>query len=124
MPDTRLASNTGIYPTSLLMGCDVETPGGQFLGRIEDFVIDLGESFVAAAVLACPAGGPAPSDKRVAVPVYALGYDPAQKKCILNLSKELLHHAPPLPRDESVEGLDRSWAADLYAYYGGVPYWF
>jgi len=122
MSETRLASNTGLYRTRDLIGCRVESPRGEHLGTVEDFVIDLGEGFVAAAVLELGSRSDA-GGRRVAVPISCLGYDPLEKKCLLNLTKDVLERAP-FGAGDWPEPIDRVWAAEIYSHFGGVPYWY
>lgn len=123
MADTRLASSMGLYPSARLLGSAVENPAGQSLGVLEDFIIDLGEGCVAAAVI-CLKTRAGTEDKMVAIPIAALGYDPVERKCLLNWSKETLQDAPPFQATATQGAIDRGWIADLYTYFGGVPYWF
>jgi hypothetical protein len=123
MADTRLASNAGLYPSSRLVGTLVENPAGQVLGVLEEFIIDLGEGCVAAAVIGLKDRDGA-DEKLVAVPIAALGYDAVECKCLLNWSRETLQDAPAFQATAVRGAIDRSWIADLYTYFGGVPYWF
>lgn len=123
MADTRLASNTGLYPSARLIGSAVENPAHQSLGVLEDFIIDLGEGCVAAAVIGLRSREGL-EDKLVAVPIAALGYDPVERKCLLNWSRETLQDAPAFQSTAMRGPIDRGWIADLYTYFGGVPYWF
>lgn len=123
MADTRLASSTGLYPAARLLGAVVENPAGQTLGILDDLIVDLGEGCVAAAVLSLK-GLDGRDEKLVAVPIAALGYDPAERKCLLNWSKETLQNAPSYQAAGIRGAIDRTWVADLYTYFGGVPYWF
>lgn len=122
MADTRLASNTGLYPSARLLGSVVENPAGQTIGVLEDFIVDLGEGCVAAAVISLRSRDN--EEKLVAVPIAALGYEPVDRKCLLNWSKETLQDAPAFQETGARGAIDRSWIADLYTYFGGVPYWF
>ena|SRR6185295_4756447 len=123
MADTRLASNTGLYPSARLIGSAVGNPAGQSLGFLEDFIVDLGEGCVAAAIIALKSRE-GTVEKLVAVPIAALGYDPVERKCLLNWSKETLLEAPAFQSTATRGAIDRGWIADLYTYFGGVPYWF
>ena len=122
MADTRLATNTGMYRSTRLVGCEVENPQGEHLGSIDDLVIDLGEGRVVAAILAF-GGILGVGKKRVPIPVSALGYDPGVRKCLLNVPKEMLKKAPSFPEDEWPEVLDQVWASEVYTHYGCKPYW-
>ncbi len=122
MSDTRLATNTGLHRLSRMIGRKVENPAGEHLGTLEDVIIDLGESHVVAGVvsLAIPGGA---KNLLVAVPLSALGFEPAEEKVVLNVDQRTLREAPSFRRDEWPELINRAWAAELYTHYGCAPYW-
>ena len=122
MSDTRLVTNTGLYRISRMVGRKVQNPAGEHLGTLEDIVIDLGESHVVAAVVSL-ANSSSVKQLLVAVPLGALGFDPAEDKVILNVDRKTLRGAPSFRRDEWPELIDRAWAADLYSHYACAPYW-
>ncbi|MBV8881980.1 MAG: PRC-barrel domain-containing protein [Planctomycetaceae bacterium] len=119
MSETRLASSAGLLRSAQLRGSLVENPEGEVLGKVEDFVVDLGEVHLAAVILACDE-----PNRRVAVPAAVLDYDPATGRCRMPVSKETLLRAPSFRADEQPGPIDRTWAADVYSHFCCVPYWF
>jgi sporulation protein YlmC with PRC-barrel domain len=122
MSDTRLLTNTGLYRVTQLLGSRVENPRGDYLGKVEDIIIDLATSQTAAVIISM--GSETKSqDRLVAVPMAGLGYDPIERKCLLIADKETLKQAPSFRSDEWPELIDRVWAADVYSHFGFLPYW-
>jgi hypothetical protein len=122
MSDTRLMSHTGLYRFSHLIGTRVVNPRGEHLGQVVDFVVDIGENQVSAAILSL-SGERGTPNRLVAIPMLALGYDPMERECLLNIDRTTLERAPSFRPDEWPELIDRVWAADLYMHYGFLPYW-
>src|SRR5258706_11606449 len=107
MPDTRLATNIGLYCSTTLLGCSVKNPAGETLGYLRDLVIDLGEGRIAAALLWLhPEGG---EERLVPVPLSTIGYDPERKHCILHVAGDKLERAPVFRQEDWPGMIDRAW---------------
>lgn len=112
-----------IYRASKVIGADVENPQGEKLGDIRDIVLDPATGRIRYAVLG--AGGfLGLGEKYFAIPWTALTSKAGEKgDFILNVDKEKLKNAPGFDKDHWPNMADRSWAEQVYAYYGAKPYW-
>jgi sporulation protein YlmC with PRC-barrel domain len=115
-------SNRRVLSASTLKGDDVVNRRGEDLGIIEDLMIDLDRGRVAYAVLSF-GGFLGMGDKLFAIPWEALTIDTAEKRFVLNVSKELLERAPGFDKSNWPDMADPAWGVELYDYYGYKPYW-
>jgi len=112
-----------IYRASKLIGADVENPQGEKLGDIKDVVFDPETGRIRYAVLAF-GGFLGLGEKYFAVPWTALTSKAGEKgDFILNIDREKLKNAPGFDKNNWPNMADRSWAKQIYAYYGVKPYW-
>jgi sporulation protein YlmC with PRC-barrel domain len=112
-----------IYRASKLIGANVENSQGEKLGDINDIVIDPETGRMRYAVLAF-GGFLGLGEKYFAVPWAALTSKAGEKgDFILNIDKEKLKNAPGFDKNNWPNMADRSWAEQLYAYYGVSPHW-
>lgn len=104
------------YDVNRLIGTQVKNSEGEGLGSINDFVFDQGGRVIFAVL---------DHDSRfVAIPFSALsisGATPEEAKVVLNVDKQKLDGAPEFDRTKAMA--DRTWAADIYRYFGQQPYW-
>src|SRR5919109_872644 len=112
-----------IYRASKIIGADVENTQGEKLGDIKDVVFDPETGRVRYAVLGF-GGFLGLGEKYFAVPWEALTSKAGEKgDFILNVDKEKLKNAPGFDKNNWPNMADRSWAEQVYAYYGVRPYW-
>jgi sporulation protein YlmC with PRC-barrel domain len=121
---TNLPGN--LYRGSKLIGADVENPQGEDLGDIKDVVFDA-QGNITYVVLAF-GGFMGLGEKFFAVPWAALKPEAGQKpgdteRYVLNVDKERLKTAPGFDKNTWPNMADRSWAQQIHAFYGVVPYW-
>lgn len=116
-----------LYRGSKLIGADVENAQGENLGDIKDVVLN-SRGHIEYAVLAF-GGFMGMGEKYFAVPWAALkpaaGQKPADRdhyvlNYVLNMDKERLKNAPGFDKNNWPNMADRSWAKQIYAFYG-VP---
>jgi sporulation protein YlmC with PRC-barrel domain len=112
-----------IYRASKIIGADVENPQGEKVGDIRDIVLDPATGRIRYAVLG--AGGfMSLGEKYFAIPWPALTSKAGEKgNFILNVDKEKFKNAPGFDKDNWPNMTDRSWAEQVYAYYGVKPDW-
>ena len=112
-----------IYRASKVIGADVENPQGEKVGDIRDIVLDPATGRIRYAVLG--AGGfLSLGEKYFAIPWPALTSKAGEKgDFILNVDKEKFKNAPGFDKDNWPNMTDRSWAEQVYAYYGVKPDW-
>jgi sporulation protein YlmC with PRC-barrel domain len=122
MTVTRLISRAGIIPISKLIGATVVDYEGEHLGQLVDFILDVGENQVSVAVILLSQDREAP-ERPVPVPMVALGYDAKERTCQLNVDRKTLERAPSFRPGEGPDTADRMWVAELYSYFGYLPYW-
>jgi len=111
-----------VLAASTLTGNKVVNVQNEDLGRIEDLMIDIESGRIAYAVLSF-GGFLGLGDKLFAIPWSALRLNAAEKRFILNLSKELLEQAPGFDKSNWPDMSDPAWGAQIYMYYGYRPYW-
>ena len=123
---TFLRAKGGICDSNEIVGCKVENPRGENLGKIESIMIDLSEGRVLYAVLSF-GGFLGVGDKLFPVPIDALSFRANEKgnveRCIIDIDKETLKNAPGYDKDNLPSTADRSYASSVYTYYGYTPWW-
>jgi sporulation protein YlmC with PRC-barrel domain len=106
-----------LYQSDRLMGAEVQLPGGDAAGRINDFVIDSSDGRIAFLVLSDVPGRPT---TLVAVPFCILSAR-GGNTFVLDTTQE--HLALARGFDESGDLNNSRWAGDVYRYFGQQPYW-
>jgi sporulation protein YlmC with PRC-barrel domain len=105
--------------TSLMVGKDVLNTEGDHLGIVKDFVKD-SDGEVSFAVVSY-GGFLGFGEKKVAVPYSALTYDKDKQHFTCAISKDRFANAPEFKDEEMLQ--DRSFAEEVYRYFGQQPYW-
>jgi len=104
---------------SLLIGDKVKNVEGEELGTVRDFIWD-SEGRVSFAIVShgdfLGFGG-----KRVAVPYSALTYDEDKSYFTCAISEDRFANAPEFEDEAKLH--DRSFAEEIYRYFGQHPYW-
>jgi hypothetical protein len=106
------------YQVSHLYGSYVKNPQGEYLGRIEDFII---EKDHISYLIMTQGGVVGMRGKLIAVPFEVCSFDPKGPKFMLNVSREKLRSAPSFFWSKDLSG--RKWAEDSYRFFGLQPYW-
>ena len=127
MATTYVRSAGGIMDASKVIGCKVENPKGENLGKIESLMVDLSESRILYAILSF-GGFMGMGDKLFPVPLNSFSFRTDSDKgalehCILNVEKETLKNAPGYERDRLPDSADRDFASRVYTHYGATQYW-
>lgn len=108
-----------IYELKQLVNDAVKNTQGQYLGRLEDFVID-SSGRVVFAVVTKP-GILGIRGEPVAVPFTAFSLADNKDEMVLNMSREKFASAPRYDAKADLE--NPAWAAETYRYFGVQPYW-
>lgn len=111
-----------VLSATTLIGDNVRNPQGEDLGTLKDIMIDLDAGRVAYAVLSF-GGFLGMGDKLFAIPWGMLSVDTENKELVLNVDKSVLENAPGFDKDNWPNMADRTWASEIYTYYGYEPYW-
>jgi sporulation protein YlmC with PRC-barrel domain len=123
---TFLRTTGGIVDSEKIIGCKVENPKGENLGKIESVMIDLNESRILYAVLSF-GGVLGLGTKLFPIPTDALSFRADEKgnleRCIVDIDKETLKSAPGYDKDNLPSMVDRRFATSVYTHYGYTPYW-
>lgn len=126
MATTYVRSAGGVMDMSKVIGCKVENPQGERLGKIETLMLDLSEGRVLYAVLAF-GGFLGMGDKLFPIPLTSLSFrtdrNGVLERSILNVDKETLQSAPGFDRSDIAVHTDRSFLSRVYTHYGVTPYW-
>jgi sporulation protein YlmC with PRC-barrel domain len=105
-----------------LSGDAVVNSAGEKLGKIEDFMLDVGSGRIRYAVLSF-GGMLGIGNKLFAVPPEALTVDTDNKRLILDVDRERLENAPGFDKDNWPNFADPTLGREIYGYYGRKPYW-
>ena len=122
MAIVKPVSERKVLSASTLTGNKVVNLRKEGLGTIEDLMIDIDSGRIAYAVLSF-GGFLGLGDKLFAIPWSALKVEAAEKRFVLNISKDLLEQAPGFDKNNWPDMSDPAWGAQIYTYYGYKPYW-
>ncbi len=100
-----------------LIGNDVYNTADESLGSIKELMLDMRSGRVSYAVLSY-GGFMGMGDRLFAVPWQALKLDTANKRFILNVSKEQLKDAPGCDKDPWPSMADTAWESGIHTFYG------
>jgi sporulation protein YlmC with PRC-barrel domain len=100
-----------------LLGNDVYNAADEHLGTIKEFMIDMEGGRIVYSVLSF-GGFLGMGDRLFAVPWQALRLDTANKRFLLNVSKDKLKNAPGFDKDHWPSMADTAWATDVHSFYG------
>ena len=117
--DTDAAKRWHIYEIKQLLNYSVRTHQGEYLGRMQDFVVDAGGR-VLFAVVSKP-GFLGIRGESVAVPFESLSFGNEKNELVLRVSRERFGSAPRFDLKTGTE--NGAWAAEVYRYFGVQPYW-
>jgi hypothetical protein len=113
-----MAQKQTAYEVSRLLWKEVERPGGEYLGRIADFVVDTNGRVEFAVLLE---EFPETADNRlVALPYGALSLRPEGDHFVLSIGSEELASVPTFNEKDLS---NPQFAEDIYRYFGQQPYW-
>jgi len=104
---------------SLWIGKEVVNTGGQYLGTVRDFVHD-SDGKVSFAVVS-RGGFLGFGETKVAIPYSALTYDRDKQHFTCAISEDRFANAPEIEDEAKLH--DRSFAEEIYRYFGLQPYW-
>jgi sporulation protein YlmC with PRC-barrel domain len=106
-----------VMSASSLSGDKVYNTKGEYLGTIEDFMLDLDSGRIAYAVLSF--GGVMGMGKKLcAVPPKMLKLNEQDKCFTLDADKERLQRAPGFDRDNWPDMTKENFTTDIHAFYG------
>ncbi|MBC7835525.1 MAG: PRC-barrel domain-containing protein [Phycisphaerales bacterium] len=109
---------------SQLMGADVQGPGDDDLGEVEDFIIQPANGRIVYGVLA--AGGfMGMGEDHIALPLSALQHrmDGDTHEFFLNMTADRLKNAPKFGKDSWPNMEDRTWGEPVHKFFGVEPFW-
>ena len=125
MAEAKLAtySSRHVVPAMTVIGSDVVNANWEFLGKIEDLVLDAGAGRIAYAVLSF-GGFLGMGDKYFAIPWNAFKFNlPPESRIVLNVDKKLLETAPGFDKNNWPDVANSDWGQSIYKHYGYTPYW-
>jgi hypothetical protein len=111
-----------VMDAATLRNDDVVNAGGESIGTIEAIMLDVASGRIAYAVLSF-GGFLGVGNKYFAIPWSALTLDAAEKRFVMDVSKEQLESAPGFDKDRWPAMADRRWATEVHAHYDVSPYW-
>ncbi len=104
-----------------LIGNNVYNKQAESLGDIKEIMLDMRTGRVSYAVLEF-GGFLGMGSKLFAVPWNVLILDTAEKRFVLDASKESLENAPGFEKDNWPNMADATWEKEIHDYYGAEPY--
>jgi sporulation protein YlmC with PRC-barrel domain len=110
-------SGPALMGADTLIGNDVYSTANESLGTIKELMIEMSSGKISYAVLSY-GGFLGMGDRLFAVPWPALKLDTANKRFILNASKERLKDAPGFDKDHWPVMADTTWVTDVHNFYG------
>ena len=117
--ETMAIEGWHIYELKPLLNYGVINHQGQYLGRMQDFVMDSNGRIV-FAIISKP-GVLGIRGESVAVPFQTLSFGSEKNKLVLDMSREKFASAPRYDRKTDLE--NSAQAANIYRYFGVQPYW-
>jgi hypothetical protein len=105
------------YEASKLVGTYVKNLQGEYLGRVNDFIIN--KDRIAFGILS-HGGFLGMGGKLVAIPFGALSFEHKGGYFVLDISRDRLESAPEFDRTRFASP---TWAEDVYRFFGLQPYW-
>ena len=105
-----------------LTGDKVINLRGEELGTIEDIMLDVRSGRIAYAVMSF-GGVMGIGEKLFAIPWGALVLDADRECFVLDIEKDRFDEAPGFDKSHWPAMADRSWATEVYSFYGKRPYW-
>ncbi len=111
-----------IMDGATLTGDSVVNGAGDDLGKIEAIMLDVSAGRIAYAVLSF-GGFLGMGTKLFALPWAALTLDAAEKRFILDASKEKLESAEGFDKNHWPSMADPEWAVRVHEFYNVTPYW-
>ena len=126
MGTTFVRSSGGVMDSSKVVGCKIENPKDESLGKVESLMVDLSDGRILYAVLSF-GGFLGMGDKLFPIPLSSFSFrtdrEGRLERCILNVDKDTLKNAPGYERDKLPDSADRTFASKVYTHYGVTPYW-
>jgi sporulation protein YlmC with PRC-barrel domain len=115
--ETGAGPGPALMGADTLIGNDVYNADNESLGEIKELMIEMSSGTINYAVLSF-GGFLGMGDRLFAVPWRALTLDTANKRFILNASKEQLKNAPGFDKDHWPVMADSTWATGVHNFYG------
>ena len=110
-------SSSRPYEASKLVGSHVKNLQGEYLGKIDDFIIN--KDRIAFGILS-HGGFLGMGVRLVAIPFGAFSFEQTGGYFVLDISRERLESAPEFDRTRFASP---AWAEDVYRFFGLQPYW-
>jgi sporulation protein YlmC with PRC-barrel domain len=122
MKQSTMKKSTRFIPTNRLEQYDVVNQRGQDMGQVQNFVVDMVVGRIAFAIVSFE-GFLGISDKWFAMPWDILTWSVADKKFILDMTKEALEKAPGMDKSKWPDEINFELIARSYHHFGVAPYW-
>ncbi|MBV6321829.1 PRC-barrel domain-containing protein [Duganella violaceipulchra] len=115
--DTSAGPGPRLMGADTLIGEDVYNLQDEDLGDIKEIMLDMRQGQVAYAVLSF-GGWLGMGDKLFAVPWQAMQLDTANKRFLLDVSKEHLKNAPGFNKDNWPDMASAEFSSQIHSFYG------
>ena len=111
-----------VLAASACEGNTVVNAQGDYIGEIEEVMIDVCGGRVAYAVVSI-GDFLGTGEKYLAVPWRALTLDTDNEQFILDVESARMKKAPAFHKEDRPSMSDSRWAHEIHSYYGIRPYW-
>jgi len=110
-----------VFKVDDLIGMNIKTSSDTDLGKVDNVAVDLSHGHVVYVILS-PAMSLKLGNEYFALPPNSLMASNDRKALTTDLTKEKLQGAPHFTKDNWASLSDRTWASQVYQYYGKRPY--
>lgn len=105
-----------------LRGTRVHNYGGEDLGKVDDFILDLERGRITYVIVSL-GGFWGIGDRLYAVPWELFSIRPGELDLFVDIDKQMLQDAPGFERSKWPDMSDPAWDAAIHAHYAQKPYW-
>jgi sporulation protein YlmC with PRC-barrel domain len=120
-PNQRHGPGPRLMGADTLIGNDVFNHQDEGLGEIKEIMLDVASGRICYAVMSF-GGVLGMGEKLFAVPWNALTLDTANKRFVIDVTRERLDSAPGFDRNQWPDMADASWERGIHDYYGTKPF--
>jgi sporulation protein YlmC with PRC-barrel domain len=110
-----------VFKVDDLIGMKIKNSSDADLGKVDNVAVDLSNGHVVYVILS-PAMGLKLGNEYFALPPNSLMTSPDRKVLTTDLTKEKLAGAPHFTKDNWASLSDKTWASQVYQYYGKRAY--
>jgi len=112
----------GVIYVRRFLNCEVKSPSGEDLGKLEEVVADAERGQLAYGVISFHKGF-MKGDKYFAVPWQTLELAKDDRTLLLDANKSMIENASAFDKNNWPNMADKRWGASVHAFFQCTPYW-